>query len=110
VPGASVIFNPGTNLVEVGGGDALHNAPYFWKEVDLLGQISLPQPIPDYLGVRDVANGYTYVEYETGERELYDLGADPDQLQNRAADPAYAGIRAGFATRLNELLAEIEAR
>ncbi len=32
---------------------------------------------------------YTYVEYVTGERQLYDLRADPDQLHNivSTADP-----------------------
>jgi hypothetical protein len=29
--------------------------------------------------------GYTYVEYATGERELYDLTADPNELDNMAA-------------------------
>ena len=61
---------------------------------------------PDYLGVRDVAGGYTWVEYETGERELYDLGADPHQLQNVADDPARAELRARLEARLQELLRE----
>jgi N-acetylglucosamine-6-sulfatase len=32
----------------------------------------------------------TYVEYDTGERELYELQADPHQLENvySSADPA----------------------
>jgi N-acetylglucosamine-6-sulfatase len=44
--------------------------------------------IPEYQGVR--VAGFTYVEYVTGEKELYDLRADPDQLTNIAvtADPA----------------------
>ena len=43
--------------------------------------------IPDYAALR--TDRYTYVEYSTGERELYDLRADPDQLHNIAgtADP-----------------------
>ena len=47
--------------------------------------------------------GYTWVEYETGERELYDLVEDPFQLENRADDPGYAGIRAELEDRLREL-------
>ncbi|HUP82691.1 MAG TPA: sulfatase-like hydrolase/transferase [Candidatus Limnocylindria bacterium] len=47
-----------------------------------------------------------YVEYETGERELYDLQADPYELNNRAGSPSYAGIQAALATRLNQLLSE----
>jgi len=39
--------------------------------------------IPDYAAVR--TDRYTYVEYVTGERQLYDLRADPDQLHNIAA-------------------------
>lgn len=45
---------------------------------------------------------HTYVEYGTGERELYDLQADPYQLDNRirSADPALVAALAG---RLAEL-------
>ena len=45
---------------------------------------------------------HTYVEYGTGERELYDLQADPFQLANQAgtADPA---LLEAFAARLAEL-------
>ena len=43
--------------------------------------------------------GRKYVEYEGGERELYDLGTDPYELTNR-----YAGTPpAGLASRLQEL-------
>jgi len=43
--------------------------------------------IPEFHGLR-VAR-YTYVEYATGEKELYDLAKDPDELENLAgsADP-----------------------
>lgn len=43
---------------------------------------------PPYHGVR--TGEYSYVEYQDGVRELYDLRIDPSQLQNVAADPAYA--------------------
>lgn len=36
--------------------------------------------IPEYHAIR--LSGFTYVEYATGERELYDLRRDPHQLQN----------------------------
>jgi arylsulfatase A-like enzyme len=44
-------------------------------------------PPPTYAAVR--TDRYTYVEYVTGERQLYDLRADPDQLHNivSTADP-----------------------
>jgi arylsulfatase A-like enzyme len=46
---------------------------------------------------------YVYVEYTNGERELYDLERDPDQLDSRHADPAYAGVQALLASRLAAL-------
>jgi arylsulfatase A-like enzyme len=48
---------------------------------------------------------YVYVENLTGELELYDLEADPYQLQNLAADPAYDAIEAALAARLASLRA-----
>ncbi len=38
--------------------------------------------IPEFQGLRTA--GYTYVEYDTGERELYDIVKDPDELVNMA--------------------------
>ncbi|MGH3148792.1 MAG: sulfatase-like hydrolase/transferase, partial [Rubrobacter sp.] len=45
-------------------------------------------PVPPYRAVR--TPNYLYVEYETGERELYNLNADPHQLESLhdSADPA----------------------
>ncbi|GAA2206466.1 sulfatase [Nonomuraea monospora] len=45
-------------------------------------------PVPAYQALR--TGQHTYVRYETGERQLYDLNADPYQLTNLAAtaDPA----------------------
>jgi hypothetical protein len=51
---------------------------------------------PEFHGIRTVR--YTYVEYVTGERELYDDVRDPDQLQNLAA------------TADRHLLSELHAR
>jgi N-acetylglucosamine-6-sulfatase len=47
-----------------------------------------------------------YVEYDTGEQELYDLEADPWELQNLAYDPATEALRASLASRLAELRRE----
>ena len=46
---------------------------------------------------------YVYVEYVTGERELYDLRRDPNELQSVHDDPAYAPIQAELASRLHAL-------
>jgi N-acetylglucosamine-6-sulfatase len=55
-----------------------------------------------YKGVR--TNRYTYVVYtETGEEELYDRRGDPYQLENVAASPAYAAVRARLAAKLSRL-------
>lgn len=62
--------------------------------------------VPGWSGVR--TGQYLYVEYVTGERELYDLtGAvgppDPFQLDNRAGDPAYTAVEAELAAELERL-------
>ena len=46
---------------------------------------------------------WLYVEYETGDLELYDLHADPEQLDSRAADPDYAPTVDYLAKQLDRL-------
>ena len=46
---------------------------------------------------------YKWVEHANGERELYDLEADPDELTNRSTDPALASVRFALAERLAAL-------
>jgi N-acetylglucosamine-6-sulfatase len=46
---------------------------------------------PSHLGVR--LPGFKYVEYGTGEREVYDLRADPDELSNLAGRVSAAWLR-----------------
>jgi hypothetical protein len=48
---------------------------------------------------------WKYIEYTTGEVELYDLETDPDELVSLHADPALAELRAQMATRLAALRA-----
>jgi arylsulfatase A-like enzyme len=63
------------------------------------GQIPVNAWDRPYTGVR--TDQYTYVVWtETGEEELYDRAADPYQLDNVAADPAYAAIKAELASKL----------
>jgi N-acetylglucosamine-6-sulfatase len=46
---------------------------------------------------------YMYVEYNTGERELYDLSNDPYELHSRHNAPAYSSVKTQLATRLHKL-------
>jgi arylsulfatase A-like enzyme len=48
---------------------------------------------------------FAYIELATGERELYDLAADPYQLTNVVGDPAYADV----VGRMSAALAEFRA-
>jgi N-acetylglucosamine-6-sulfatase len=43
---------------------------------------------------------YVYTEYDNGDRELYNLRNDPDQLTSRHNAPALAPVRSALATRL----------
>jgi Sulfatase len=47
---------------------------------------------------------WLYAEYATGERELYDLVHDPDELQSLHANPRYDEIRHALARRLHVLV------
>ena len=56
---------------------------------------------PNWRGVR--TRDYLYVEYDTGELELYDMRSDPYQLQNKAglADPALLAHLAKLTAELS---------
>jgi N-acetylglucosamine-6-sulfatase len=58
-------------------------------------------PPLNYQGVR--TDRYLYANYGTGEQELYDLRNDPFELQNAAANPAYAGVKAAMQQLLGGL-------
>lgn len=55
---------------------------------------------PGYDAIR--TERYLYVEYTTGDRELYDLERDPHALQSRALDPAYLRTLQALAGALGE--------
>jgi arylsulfatase A-like enzyme len=46
---------------------------------------------------------YLYVEHATGERELYDLLRDPDQMNSRAGWPAYRSVQQQLASVLHRI-------
>jgi N-acetylglucosamine-6-sulfatase len=49
---------------------------------------------------------YVYIEYETGEAELYDLESDPFQLRNLAELESFSAVRRDLSRRLAALVAE----
>ncbi len=62
---------------------------------------------PRYRGVR--TDRYAYMRYPNGEQELYDRKADPYELNNVAADPAYADKRKELQTQLEQLMQRHQA-
>lgn len=60
------------------------------------------KPVPPYRALR--TERYTYVEYATGERQLYDLSADPFQLRNIAYE-APPDLVDDLARRLHAMVA-----
>ena len=57
--------------------------------------------IPQFFGIR--TSEWKYVEYETGETELYNLKSDPYELDNIARDDKYSLIVAELKQTLTEL-------
>ena len=56
-----------------------------------------------YTGIR--VGPYKFIQYATGERELYNLNRDPYELQSLAANPRYRNVVAWLAARLRALAA-----
>jgi hypothetical protein len=50
--------------------------------------------------------GFLYVEYRSGWRELYDLRKDPYELNNLAGSPSMRATQQGLGSELNALLRE----
>ena len=48
-----------------------------------------------------------YVSYATGEEELYDLRADPYELENLASDPAHGRVLEDRRARLHQLCSPV---
>lgn len=72
-----------------------------WRSDALLNWRANWTLIPAYWGVR--THDWKYVEYSTGERELYDLVNDPYEMENLVRDPAYAVEGRDLRARLREL-------
>lgn len=70
-----------------------------WRRAVLIEHLRGTNPVPTYCAVRTAR--YLFASYETGERELYDLDADPFQLQNLAGTTP--GLEAQLGTTLKGL-------
>ncbi len=57
--------------------------------------------VPTYRAVR--TDRYKYVEHSTGDRELYDLALDPEELASVHADPRYVRTLAALQRELRRL-------
>ncbi len=66
-----------------------------------LAQVSQAQAVPEFQAIR--TSDYLYVEYATGERELYDLHADPYELES-----LHATAGASLITQLSGRLAGLK--
>jgi arylsulfatase A-like enzyme len=66
-----------------------------------LSAIPLGKTIMPYEAVR--TDRYVYLEYTTGEHELYDLKVDPWQISSKHLDPAYARTQLALALALTKL-------
>ena len=82
------------------------NPPATWRTAFLVEHRRTPEEfayvraIPNYSAVRTAR--YNYVEYGTGEKELYDLDADPTELTN-IFPRASQTLRSNVQRRLNAL-------
>jgi N-acetylglucosamine-6-sulfatase len=74
-----------------------------WRSDFLVEHVRLQTAprIPTYCAVRNAET--TYVSYETGEEELYDLVADPYQLTNLARNRAARSALVALRARLGQL-------
>jgi hypothetical protein len=68
-----------------------------------------PDTMPQFWGVlAQTADGgwWKYVELDTGERELYDESADPNEMNNVVDDPTDATVQAEMQAMLADLKAQ----
>ena len=75
-----------------------------WRDDFLMEYWRVFPIVPTYNGVRTAR--WKYVRYEPPPivfEELYDLDADPYEMQNLASDPAYADVVTELSARLDEL-------
>jgi len=64
--------------------------------------VSAHSPALRYRGFR--VGPYKYIRYDQGGEELYDLATDPNELNNKAASPAYANVLAYMREHLDGVM------
>jgi arylsulfatase A-like enzyme len=72
-----------------------------WREDFLVEHLENTNPVPTFCAVRSATA--KYVRYATGEEELYDLVADPFELENLAGQPSSRAELSRLRERLREL-------
>jgi N-acetylglucosamine-6-sulfatase len=89
----------GRSLLPVLEGDAP------WRSDFLVEHLEGTNPVPTYCAVR--SERWMYVRYATGEEELYDLIADPHELENLAAGPVDRPVLEDRRARLRDLCSPV---
>jgi N-acetylglucosamine-6-sulfatase len=80
----------------------LSNSRALWRKDFLMEHLEIgPGGVPTYCGVH--SRRYVYIDYATGEEELYDLDRDPLQLANVAGSRRYRDVLRTERGRLREL-------
>lgn len=83
--------------------DLINDPSVAWKDESLTEYLGA-YPFNNNSIFRQVRSGnYSYVEYANGDREFYDLVADPYQMSNAVNNPAYASVVAELKKRLDVL-------
>jgi N-acetylglucosamine-6-sulfatase len=96
--GSPPAFVDGRNLLRVWR----NNPPASWRTAIMNEHpIDDSSAAPPYHAL--MTERYTYVEYENGERELYNRAVDPYELESKHADPAYGDTMATLSLRLQGL-------
>ena len=83
----------------------LNNKDAAWRDAILIEhwptEDGVGSKIPEFYAVRTVE--WKYVEYSTGETELFDLKDDPYELDNVTNSLDYTNIKAELKQKLDEL-------
>jgi N-acetylglucosamine-6-sulfatase len=92
-----------TNDVEQQGGQPLGTSrPGTRARASGEAGASIVAPPKDYVGIR--LGPWKYIEWPSGEKELYDINKDPNELNNKARDKNFYPIRGYLHRELTRLI------